>query len=800
MNQSKNIGLSSVLLRRVGILVIGLLCLHFVLKIHVFHFQLHDFAPHTVSHENSEIYADSKQIALSVSQSSEPIIPEKEVPAKSPPPSPSPSPPAPEVWSHPVFGTQLPPPPSSIMLTFGSRAVSDFILNWVKNVEKIKDIGPYIVACMDEDLLALCKSKGIPAFYARSANIIGDRGNLGTDPTKQSRQTIGSDRYYRTDGAAFKKMGAVKAAMLQMMLETGYNVFISDADVVWFGNPWGIVGGRTDIPIREDAADLARADVVASTDCIDFLEDRGPGLIGHEQNTGMLFLRATVSTIELTKEWQVRALETTDGHDQTEYNRILKGLYIPGKPGKAFRDLMPWPYLPISLDSETHKRDSKPVIGKDFIERPDGQLAVHPNLMASAWQTYDRHKQTGHRDAYWMWHGQIKVGLLPMAEFLNGHLFFTRRLQDYSGIAPIAVHLTYQFGDTADYVYGKRQRLREHGIWLMEEESYFTDGDFLAITNAEAGYKHIVHKYAPRARVCKETDPVASKCWHGERLTEDSIREGHLSPRDPEKYQDPARPHLEIQGWLRGVLRNGIVLSQILNRTLILPRLECFCERHWWLLEDCRIPAGKSQMPMPYNCPMDHIFEPAEWYYHKVNFREPTFLNNSRVPLDVKNSRLQVRLDGARESGAHFDGPRHTLHLPQQLTFFQAAEHIRHLDSGATSQSHKRVIEINAAELRNRFSLCGGSVPQEVKALNERLMHILDGRLVEFCSKERNTLLHEVAPIFERQGLDAKQGMNCSYPGKWPVTANPVLWAEKITQENRQAWIGDPLVVCQTNN
>jgi hypothetical protein len=46
------------------------------------------------------------------------------------------------------------------------------------------------------------------------------------------------------------------------------------------------------------------------------------------------------------------------------------------------------------------------------------------------------------------------VGLLPMGEFLNGHLFFTRRLQEYSGIKPIATHLTYQFGDTADYVYG----------------------------------------------------------------------------------------------------------------------------------------------------------------------------------------------------------------------------------------------------------------------------------------------------------------------------------------------------------
>jgi len=29
-----------------------------------------------------------------------------------------------------VFGDFLPPPPASIMLTFGSKSVADFILNW----------------------------------------------------------------------------------------------------------------------------------------------------------------------------------------------------------------------------------------------------------------------------------------------------------------------------------------------------------------------------------------------------------------------------------------------------------------------------------------------------------------------------------------------------------------------------------------------------------------------------------------------------------------------------------------------
>jgi hypothetical protein len=29
-----------------------------------------------------------------------------------------------------IFGGYLPPPPAAIMLTFGSKSVSDFILNW----------------------------------------------------------------------------------------------------------------------------------------------------------------------------------------------------------------------------------------------------------------------------------------------------------------------------------------------------------------------------------------------------------------------------------------------------------------------------------------------------------------------------------------------------------------------------------------------------------------------------------------------------------------------------------------------
>ncbi|KAK3263706.1 hypothetical protein CYMTET_27507 [Cymbomonas tetramitiformis] len=83
---------------------------------------------------------------------------------------------------------------------------------------------------------------------------------------------------------------------------------------------------------------------------------------------------------------------------------------------------------------------------------------------------------------------------------------------------------------------------------------------------------------------------------------------------NPENATEDARP----PGWMRGVLRNALLLSELTGRALILPHLTCWCERHWWLLEDCRVAAGNHQMPMPYECPMDHLFEPAAWFYFKV--------------------------------------------------------------------------------------------------------------------------------------------------------------------------------------
>jgi hypothetical protein len=253
------------------------------------------------------------------------------------------------------------------------------------------------------------------------------------------------------------------------------------------------------------------------------------------------------------------------------------------------------------------------------------------------------------------------------------------------------------------------------------------------------------------ARVCEHTDPVQTKCWHGARLTAKSIADRKLDPRDPESYDDPSRPHLEVQvrlsppslsplsalsvsavslrpnpsstpalsqiveaqGWMRGALRNGIVLAKKLDRILILPRLQCYCERcgaraamresrrgwamdepgqappvglsrrrgrwrrkhpvrrsdaghvarrrFWFLLDDCRIPAGPEKMPMPYECPMDHIFEPSLWYHHKVRAAR-----HKEHPRALECTRMRERNGRAAES-------RRT-HAPLRLTFRSRGE------------------------------------------------------------------------------------------------------------------------------
>lgn len=64
--------------------------------------------------------------------------------------------------------------------------------------------------------------------------------------------------------------------------------------------------------------------------------------------------------------------------------------------------------------------------------------------------------------------GKLVMGVLPLAYFASGHVYFTQRMHETLGIQPYAVHATFQFSGTP----GKKNRFREAGLWLEQYEYY----------------------------------------------------------------------------------------------------------------------------------------------------------------------------------------------------------------------------------------------------------------------------------------------------------------------------------------
>ena len=78
-------------------------------------------------------------------------------------------------------------------------------------------------------------------------------------------------------------------------------------------------------------------------------------------------------------------------------------------------------------------------------------------------------------------------------------------------------------------------------------------------------------------------------------------------------------------------LRDALALALALNRTLVLPRWTCFCDRMWAASDDlfafgCMYPGSQAGQFLPFACPMDHVLSPRAWHLAKVAYRPAAFL------------------------------------------------------------------------------------------------------------------------------------------------------------------------------
>ena len=357
----------------------------------------------------------------------------------------------------------------------------------------------------------------------------------------------------------FHKMGRDKIRLIRDFTKSGVDVLISDIDVAWLRDP-------TPFFLRYPAADiLVSTDMLRSE--INIQPDKqGPHMVDGEglefhichapSNIGIMWFRSTKGSQQLTEEW-VRRIEKDDKlWDQN-----------------AFNDLK-------SLDG-----------GCSYT--PDGS-GLGPG-----------------------YGGKVMVGVLPVSQFSNGHTFHVQRTHTQVGLAPYAVHNTFQYGGTP----GKRHRMREANAWLGDEEVGYFDapGGYLSYTPhipSDVDLKQFSERSHPAAR--DDTFPPIE------------------TPSDP-----IVEAHGKLVTFQLQQMKQAAAVAAALGRVLILPPVLCGLDRVWFP-HFGRFPG--SQFALPFVCPLDHVINLERLDASK--FREYTFLTHPELPEEIRTSVAVVNVEG----------------------------------------------------------------------------------------------------------------------------------------------------------
>ena len=174
-----------------------------------------------------------------------------------------------------------------LFATFGSLGMRDFIVNWVAQVES-RSLGFFVVGALDAASAVAFSELGFPTV------------SFGSN-------AMNSSGYFRADERVLLKLGELKMDLLHGLLSAGWDVLISDADVLWLDSPWSWLGGFG-VASPPEAAKMVLADVLISSDAVDLNMDTVAKrwLQEEELNTGIVFLRATAKTLALVKLWRAR--------------------------------------------------------------------------------------------------------------------------------------------------------------------------------------------------------------------------------------------------------------------------------------------------------------------------------------------------------------------------------------------------------------------------------------------------------------------------------------------------------------
>lgn len=176
-----------------------------------------------------------------------------------------------------------------IAITFTNNGYMDYALNWLYYVEEL-GVNNYLIFALDSEANKALKKRGANVFYDAAL----DQGKIDRKATD-----FGSD--------PFKKIVHLKPTLTLRVLELGFRLLLSDADVIWFQNPFEL------------------AEVVGSP--LNLMSDAHFGYsMGGTQtfvNSGFAYMAPEAATISFMREVVRLLASRPDKMDQDAYNTAI---------------------------------------------------------------------------------------------------------------------------------------------------------------------------------------------------------------------------------------------------------------------------------------------------------------------------------------------------------------------------------------------------------------------------------------------------------------------------------------------
>ena len=465
-----------------------------------------------------------------------------------------------------------------VTITFSNSKMAALTMNWALFLRKAGV--PHVVGALDEPLLNALRAMGSPtAVYDLPY------GNLD-----------GGSSHASDNWKSFAKM---RIGQVRALLEMGYDVLMSDVDVVWrrdprpflqcgydhgdgggkaSGNGGGDGGGEDEEEGGEDregqlrylkahgrgvddCMGISAAEVMVSSDNLSPRHDRDEGALyarGGVFNTGIVFLKHTRGAKKFAEAWNAHLNAQTG-----RYSRLTSDQQVFNAMSRRENQ---WP-------------------GLDPLELPEG-FPVTRVLTAN-----------GLLDG-----STFRLGVLPVALFNPGHVYFLQRVTEkMEGVEPYGVHATYTFDGSTGAA--KRLRFAEVGLWDVEADSAAEAAEAASGGGVGTG---AAKKGSGDAVASGDVDEAAPRL-----LTFDP---GPIVADLGEKPSIGA--HLEGGTRQLAALRDAFAVAAILNRTLVVPRLTCFCDKVWGGHDNifnfnCHYPGSADSGHIPGACPLDHFVNPS---------------------------------------------------------------------------------------------------------------------------------------------------------------------------------------------